>query len=220
MSGKKKSGKSRKNRKFFIVALLAIVVAEVGYISAMLLPALESRPANAQTSFNSFALMEESLINISSTQPSLVNPAPYINRTTLIYVTMPTTSGCPVPLTALNDLAARGFGVILVLMNPYGVQPILQGSQLTTSLYNIRLACGSAPSSGILLASAYWVTPTPGQLPLGLVNATQPLVKININNLNPYMPLAIATYGNGTVKGLIYGPNALNASVIEKLVDN
>ncbi|MGC8597958.1 MAG: hypothetical protein ACP5NY_08635 [Thermocladium sp.] len=220
MSSKKRSGKSRKNRKFFIIALLAIVVAEVGYISAMLLPALESRPTNAQTGFNSFALMEESLINISSTQPSLVNPAPYINRTTLIYVTIPTTSGCPVPLTALNNLSARGFGVILVLMNPYGVQPILQGSQLTTSLYNIRLACGAAPSSGVLLASAYWVTPTPGQLPLGLINVTQPLVKININNLNPYMPLAIATYGNGTVKGLIYGPNALNASVIEKLVDN
>ncbi|MFP3298997.1 MAG: hypothetical protein RXO22_07975 [Thermocladium sp.] len=220
MSGKKKGRKSRKNRKFFIVALLAIVVAEAGYISStMLLPALESRPANAQTSFNSFALMEESLINISSTQPSPVNPAPYINRTTLIYVTMPTMSGCLVPLTALNDLAARGFGVILVLMNPYGFKPILQGSQLTTSLYNIRLACGAAPSSGVLLASAYWVT-TPGQLPLGLVNATQPLVKININNPNPYMPLAIATYGNGTVKGLIYGPNALNASVIEKLVDN
>ncbi len=80
MSGKKRSGKSRRNRKFFIIALLAIVVAEVGYISAMLLPALESRPTAVQQGFNSLALMEETLINISSTQPTLVNPAPPIHK--------------------------------------------------------------------------------------------------------------------------------------------
>ncbi len=90
-----------------------------------------------------------------------------------------------------------------------------------TSLSNMQLSCGASPSSGVLLASAYWVTPTANQLPIGLVNATQPpLVKININDLNPYMPLAIASYGNGTVKGVVYGPQALNGTVVQKLVEN
>ena len=221
MSGKKRSGRKGRNRKFFIIALLAIVVAEVGYISAMLLPALESRPTTAtQQGFNSLALMEETLINISSTQPTLVNPAPYINKTTLIFVTVPTTSGSFVPISTLNSLAQRGYGVILVLMNPYSYQPVLGGSQLVMSLSNMRLYCGASPSSDVLLASAYWVTSTANQFPIGLVNATQPLVKININNPNPYMPLAIASYGNGTVKGVVYGPQALNGTAVQKLVEN
>lgn len=220
-SGKKGSGKKRKNRRLFVVALLAIVVAEVGYISAFILPALETRsPATTTQKFNSLALMEETLINISSTQPTLVNPLPYVNRTTLIYVTIPSSSGCSVPVAALNSLAHRGYGVILVLMNPYSLQPIFAGSQLVTAINDMQLQCGSSPSPGVLLASAYWVTPTAGQLPIGLINATQPLVSININDLNAYMPLAIASYGNGTVKGFIYGSRALNGTAIQQLVNN
>ncbi|MGC8571132.1 MAG: hypothetical protein ACP5L1_07420 [Caldivirga sp.] len=223
----RKSRGSKKKRRLFIVAIIAIAIAEVGFIVAYIGPTLLYKQPNAKP--NLFSLIGVSLVNISSyaTTPSLMNPLVFNGtKPVTIFVTIAPATQCTIPYSLLSNLTDSS-NVILVLLNaPTTGLQFITPPQWTNVYYSMQVLNCTAPPN-VYLATASWIS-TGSQIPVGLFNATQALNIINAslvlnalrsNSIGAVLPIVIVAYGNGTIAGYLTGFNALNYSKVIMLVN-
>ena len=211
----------------FITALIAIIIAEVGFIIAMVGPYLFYRsPTQSGPLNNVYALMAYSFVNISSysQRPMLINPVVF-NGTepVVVFVTLAPATGCTIPTTLVN--LTKVAKVVLVLLNQpsvgYGyITPV----QWPTVLgYMQTISC--LPPPNVTLATAPWFSP-PNELPVGLFNMTQLMGIINSTTVEEdlavgnvtFIPMVMVARGNGTLVGYLLGLNALNLTRVLTLI--
>lgn len=217
---------SRRKRRFFITAIIAIAIAEVGFIVAYLGPVLMNRSQTAQ--FNALSLIAFSLVNITSyeTTPSLMNPLVFNGtKPILIYITLAPATTCTIPYGLLYN-ASRMANVILVFLNqPSVALQYITPMQWVNVLNSMEVLNCTAPP-GVYLATASWISKG-SQLPLGIFNATQLMHILNSTAVlnavysgyvTTILPLAIVARGNGTVAGYLMGFEATNYTLIKGLL--
>lgn len=219
---------SRKKRRLFIAAIVAIAIAEVGFIVAFIGPTLLYRPPTAK--FNVIDLIGLSLVNISSysTTPSLMNPLVFNGtRPITLFITIAPTAqtGCTIPYSLLSNLT-KASAVVLVLLNvPSAGLQFIAPPQWTNVYYAMQTLNCTAPPS-VYLATASWLS-FGAQVPIGLFNSTQELGIINSTTvaellntgaIGSILPMVIVAHGNGTLAGYLMGLDALNYSKIMTLI--
>lgn len=223
----RRSRASRKKRRLFITAIVAIAIAEVGFIIAYIGPTLLYKQPTAK--FNVFSLIGVSLVNITSysTTPSLMNPLVFNGtKPVTVFITIAPTTQCTIPYSLLYNLT-KSSSVILVLLNAPSVGfQFITPPQWTNVYFSMETLNCTAPP-GVYLATASWLS-YGSQIPIGLFNSTQALGILNtttvIKALNSgsvasILPMVIISRGNGTLAGYLMGINALNYSEIVKLVN-
>ena len=224
----RRSRGSKKKRRLFIVAIIAIAIAEVGFIVAYIGPTLLYKPPNSKP--NLFSLIGVSLVNITSYNtptPSLMNPLVFNGtKPVVVFITIAPTTQCTIPYSLLSNLTALS-NVILVLLNSPTVNLQFITPPQWTNVYYSMVTLNCLAPSNVYLATASWFS-SGSQIPVGLFNATQALNIVNAslvlnalrsNAIGAILPMVIVSYGNGTVTGYLMGINALNYSKIVMLIN-
>ncbi|WP_156769798.1 hypothetical protein [Caldivirga maquilingensis] len=223
----RKSRGSRKKRRLFIVAIIAIAIAEVGFIVAYIGPTLLYKQPSAEP--NLFSLIGVSLVNVSSytTTPSLMNPLVFNGtKPVAVFITMAPTTQCTIPYSLLSNLTASSNVILVLLSSPTVGLQFITPPQWTNVYYSMETLNCTAPPN-VYLATASWFS-SGSQIPVGLFNATQALNIINAstvlnalegNSISTVLPMIIVSYGNGTLVGYLTGLNALNYSKIAVLIN-
>ena len=224
---KKKSRGSKKKRRLFIVAIIAIAIAEVGFIVAYIGPTLLYKQPNAKP--NLFSLIGVSLVNISSytTTPSLMNPLVFNGtKPVAVFITIAPTTQCTIPYSLLSNLTESSKVILVLLSSPTVGLQFITPPQWTNVYYSMETINCTAPPN-VYLATASWFS-TGSQVPVGLFNATQILNIVNAstvlnalrgNSIGAVLPMVIVSYGNGTIAGYLTGLDALNYSKIVVLIN-
>ncbi len=228
LMSRKKSRGSRKKRRLFIVAIIAIAIAEVGFIVAYIGPTLLYKQPNAKP--NLFSLIGVSLVNISSYStptPSLMNPLVFNGtKPVAIFITIAPTTQCTIPYSLLSNLTSSSNVILVLLSSPIMGLQFITPPQWTNVYYSMETINCTAPPN-VYLATASWFS-TGSQIPVGLFNATQALNIVNAstvlnalrsNAVGAVLPMVIVSYGNGTIAGYLAGLNALNYSKVIALIN-